>query len=307
MSKKLIGMVGAIAVLTLLLAACGLTQEQVEQGVQTVESMSPSQLAELSTTVQALPPEVVAGAATSAAEAGYINLNQDQINAAVSTVAAARATATAVGASAAAGERVNATEVPDQAPRIIYFFAQIPTQEQAEQGMKYWLSYTVENANRVEIYGNVMPDPQQGSFPVYDNQPSDDWTLWAGNDASWVEQFLQVRPDSDTGSTLQNVTVDSLDVTLSIRDPQFVDGDIVNIDVNGTRMVDGYWVNGRYNSFPLRLQSGQNTITIYARNVGATAPLVSEISLSNVTGGPATQVTRGLNTDESQSFIVTAP
>jgi hypothetical protein len=234
-------------------------------------------------------------------------LNQDQINAAVATVAAARATATAVGMAASSGERVNATEVPDQAPRIVYFFAQIPTQEQAAQGLRYWLNYTVENANRVEIFGNVMPDPQQGAFPVYDNQPSDDWTLWAGNDVSWVEQFLHVSPDFDTGSVLQNVTVNSLDVTLSIRDPQFVDGDIVNIDVNGTRMVDGYWVNGRFQTFQLRLNPGENTITIQARNTGATPPLVSEISLSNVTAGPAVQQTRGLNQNETQSFTVTAP
>ncbi len=307
MNKKILVMFVTGVVLIFVLAACGLTEEQVEGGVQTVESMSSSELAQLSSTVEALPPEVVAGAATSAAQAGFINLNQDQINAAVSTVAAARSTATAVGAAAAAGERVNATEVPNEAPIIRYFFAQIPTQEQAAQGMKYWLNYTVENANRVEIYGNVLPDPSVGAFPVYDNQPSDDWTLWAGNETAWVEQFLQVRPDSDTGSTLQNVTVNGLDVTLSIRDPQFVDGDIVNIDVNGTRMVDGYWVNGRYNTFQLRLQPGDNTITIQARHTGATPPLVSEISLSGVTAGPAVQWTRGLNQNETQSFTVTAP
>ncbi len=307
MNKKMIWLIGAIVALTMVLGACGLTQEQVESGVQTVESLSPSELAGLSATVQALPPEVVAGAATSAAQAGYITLSEDEVNAVFATVAAARATATAVGQAAASGERVNATQVPDAAPRITYFFSQIPTQDQAAQGMKYWLEYTTENANRVEIYGNVLPNPQSGAFPVYDNQPSNDWVLWAGNDAAWVEQSLQVRPDADTGSTLQDVTVNSRDITLSIRDPQFVDGDIVNIDVNGVRVIDGYWVNGRYRAFPITLQQGQNSITIFARNTGATPPLVSEISLSGVTGGPALQQTRGLNQNESQSFTITAP
>ena len=61
MSRKTLFLIGSILTLVFVLAACGLTQEQVDQGVQTVESMSSSELAALSTTVEALPPEVVAG------------------------------------------------------------------------------------------------------------------------------------------------------------------------------------------------------------------------------------------------------
>lgn len=307
MSKRMIVFWGLTAVLVLMVSACGLTGEQVDQGVQTVESMSPSQLAGLSATVEALPPGDVAAAATSAAAAGYITLSEAQVQSVYATVQSARATATAVGQSVAAGERVNATQVPDQSPRILYFFAQIPSQEQAAQGVRYYLNYTIENATQAEIYGNALSNPQEGSFPIYDNQESNDWVLWAANDVAWVEQFLQVRPDQDTGSVLQNVSVNSQNISLTFRDPQLVDGDIINVDVNGVRVIDGYWVNGRHRTFPITLQPGDNLITIHGRNPGATPPMVTEFIVSGVTSGPATQITRGLNRDETQSFTITVP
>ncbi|NJN55805.1 MAG: hypothetical protein HC804_14315 [Anaerolineae bacterium] len=229
------------------------------------------------------------------------------MNAVYATVESAKATATAVGHAASSGERVNATQVPAAAPQIIYFFASAPSQESMQAGMRYHLNYTVQNANRVEIFGNVMDNPQEGSFPIYNTPASDDWVLWAGNDQAWVEQFLQVRPDADTGSVLQNVTVNSNAITLTFRDPQFVDGDVIDVDVNGVRVLDRYVTQGRYVSFPIMLNSGANTVTINARNVGVTPPNVTEIVVSNVIGGPGSQVTRGLNLNETQSFTITAP
>ena len=221
------------------------------------------------------------------------------------TVQAARATATAVGQAASSGERVNATQAPQQAPRIIYFFAQVPSQASIESGIRYHLNWTTENANRVEIFGNVMDNPQQGSWPVYNE--SNDWTLWAANDQAWVEQFLHVAADSDTGSALQNITVNSANITLTLRDPQFVDGDVINVDVNGVRVIGAYTTAGRHVSFPVVLNSGANAINISAQNEGITSPLVAELTVSNVVGGPAVQLTRGLKKDEVQSFTITAP
>lgn len=288
-----------------LLAACGLTPEQVDQAVATVENMSPSELSNLAATVEALPPEQIAAAETAAAVHGVPTFSPDQITAVASTVQAARATATAVGQAASSGERVNATQAPQQAPKIIYFFAQVPSQASIESGIRYHLNWTTENANRVEIFGNVMDNPQQGSWPVYND--SNDWVLWAANDQVWVEQSLQVTADSDTGSSLQNVAVSSPNVTLTLRDPQFVDGDVINVDVNGVRVIGGYTTEGRHISFPIVLASGANTINITAQSEGVTTPMVAEVTLSNVTGGPAVQLTRGLKKDEVQSFTVTAP
>lgn len=264
-----------------------------------------SALAEIDETVEALPAEQAAALEDEAIAVSAASQNNAQKSVAQATQAAARATATAVGQAVASGERVNATAVPDAAPIIVYFFASVPNQAQAADGIRYFLNYTTEKANRVEIFGNVMENPQQGSWPVYN--PSNNWVLWAANDIAWVESSLQVQADQDTGSTLQNVSTSSRSVTLSLRDPQLVDGDVINVDVNGVRVVSQYVLGGRYVTFPVTLQSGANNIVVSAQSAGVTPPLVAEVSISNVTSGPAVQLTRGLNNGESQSFTITAP
>jgi hypothetical protein len=267
--------------------------------------MSASELAGLASTVEALPPEQVAAVATSAAAAGYATLSPADVSAARSTVGAARATATAVGQAASSGERVNATQAPAAAPVIVYYFASVPSKSGIEGGVRYYLNWTTENANRVEIFGNVMDNPKQGSWPIYNE--SNDWTLWAANDQVWVEEFMHVQADKDTGSSLQNVTVNSTTINLTLRDPQFVDGDIVNVDVNGVRAINGYTTGGRHATFPITLNSGANTIAINTQNAGVTPPLVTEVSIGGVTSGPAVQMTRGMQKGETQTFTITAP
>ena len=294
-----------LLLISILLAACGLSPEQVQQAVATVDNMSASELAGLASTVEALPPEQVAAVATSAAAAGYATLSPADVSAARSTVDAARATATAVGQAASSGERVNATQAPAAAPVIVYYFASVPSKSGIEGGVRYYLNWTTENANRVEIFGNVMDNPKQGSWPIYNE--SNDWTLWAANDQVWVEEFMHVQADKDTGSSLQNVTVNSTTINLTLRDPQFVDGDIVNVDVNGVRAINGYTTGGRHATFPITLNSGANTIAINTQNAGVTPPLVTEVSIGGVTSGPAVQMTRGMQKGETQTFTITAP
>ena len=262
-------------------------------------------LAEIDETVEAMPAAQAAALEDDSIAVSAASQNNAQQSAARATEAAARATATAVGQAVASGERVNATAVPDAAPVIVYFFASVPNQAQAADGIRYFLNYTTEKANRVEIFGHVMENPQQGSWPVYNE--SNNWVLWAANDIAWVEQNLQVQADQDTGATLQNVGVSSRSVTLSLRDLQLVDGDVVNVDVNGVRIVSQYVLGGRDVSFPVTLQGGANAITISAQSAGVTPPFVAGVTVSNVTSGPAVQQTRGLNAGESQSFTITAP
>jgi hypothetical protein len=291
-----------IALVGLLATACDLTEDEA---VATVDNMSSSELAGLSATIEALSPAQLAALETAAAEYGMPPLTDEQEKAIIATVDAARATATKVAEQASQGERVNATEAPNIAPVIVYFFASAPNQAQAESGIRYYLNWTTENANRVEIFGHVMDNPQQGSWAVYND--SDNWTLWAANDQVWVESSMLVQGDKDAGSTLQNVSVNSRNITLSYRDPQFVDGDQMSVDINGVRVLDGYVNTGRHVAFPVILQPGANTVTITAQNAGVTPPLVVEVTTSNVTTGPATQLSRGLNNGESQSFTITAP
>lgn len=293
-----------ILILTALvtLAACGLSEEEV---AQTVESLGPNRIAGISATIEALPPDQLAILEEMAVAAGVPPLSAAQRSAVIATVEAARATATAVGQAVASGERVNATLAPELAPVIVYFFASAPNQAQAADGIRYFLNWTTEKANRVEIFGQVMDNPVEGSWAVYND--SNHWVLWAGNDQAWVESFLDVVPDADTGASLQNVTVNSRNISLSFRDPQFVDGDQIAVDVNGVRFVNGYITSGRRVVFPLTLQPGANTISIETQSSGVTPPMVAEIIISNVTAGPATQQTRGMNPGERQEFTITAP
>lgn len=291
--------------MSMALAACGLSPAEVEQAVSTVENMAPSELAELSSTIEALPQEQVAAVATSAAAAGYATLSPANVDAAKSTVVAARATATAVGQAASSGERVNATEAPQAAPVIVYFFAQVPSEAAIKGGVRYYLNWTTENANRVEIFGNVMDNPQQGSWPVYNE--SNNWTIWAANDQVWVEESMVVQGDQNVGGSLQNVTVNATTINLTLRDPQFVDGDIINVDVNGVRVLDKFTTQGRDVTFPIALNSGANTVAISVQNEGVTPPMVAEVTISGVTSGPATQLTNGLTKGATESFTITAP
>ncbi|MGB3713211.1 MAG: hypothetical protein WA996_02160 [Candidatus Promineifilaceae bacterium] len=288
--------------LLITLAACGLTEEEI---AQTAQALGPGQIAGLSATIEALPAEQIAILEQMAVNAGLPTLSPNQKAAVIATVDAARATATAVGASAAAGERVNATAAPNVAPIIVYFFASAPNQAQATDGIRYFLSWTTQKANRVEIFGTVMDNPVEGSWPVYND--SNHWVLWAANDQAWVESFLDVVPDQDTGATLQNVTVNSRNITLTFRDPQFVDGDQIAVDVNNVRILNGFVTTGRHVSIAIALQSGANTISIETQSGGVTPPMVAEITTSNVTAGPAVQQTRGMNPGERQSFTITAP
>jgi len=294
-----------LLLISVILAACGLSPAQVEQAVSTVGSLPPSELAELASTIEALPPEQVAAVATSAAAAGYATLSPADVTAVRSTVQAARATATAVGQAASSGERVNATQAPEIAPVIVYYFASVPSSSGIESGVRYYLNWTTENANRVEIFGNVMDNPKQGSWPIYNE--SNDWTLWAANDQVWVEEFMHVQADKDTGSSLQNVAVNSTTINLTFRDPQFVDGDIINVDVNGVRVINQYGTEGRHVTFPITLASGNNSVAINTQNAGVTPPLVTEITISGVSSGPAVQTTRGMQKGETQTFTITAP
>ena len=293
-----------VLMITLLitLAACGLTEEEI---AQTAQALGPGQIAGLSATIEALPAEQIAILEQMAVNAGLPTLSPDQVSAVIATVDAARATATAVGVAAAAGERVNATAAPNVAPIIVYFFASAPNQAQSADGIRYFLNWTTQNANRVEIFGTVMDNPVEGSWPVYND--SNHWVLWAANDLAWVESFLDVVPDQDTGASLQNVTVNSRNITLTFRDPQFVDGDQIAVDVNNVRVLNGFVTTGRHVSIAIALQPGANTISIETQSAGITPPMVAEITTSNVTAGPAVQQTRGMNPGERQSFTITAP
>jgi hypothetical protein len=80
----------------------------------------------------------------------------------------------------------------------------------------------------------------------------------------------------------------------------------VELRVNG-QSFGSYVLDGRAISFPLVLVAGQNTLEIVCANAGAVPPAIVELTLSNVSSGPATQVSRALQPAQLDTVIVTAP
>ena len=288
-----------IIVVLLTVTACnaGPSPEQLPVIEATVGAMTGADLDEIDEAIADAAPELSTALNTLEEQAGIEPVLQTQAQAAEAAPAATTS-----------GERVPATAVPpQQRPRIIYFFAAVPSKEGIEAGIAFYLEYTTDNANRVEIFGNVMENPQQGNFPIYGDDPSNQWVLWAANDAAWVEQSLIVSHDSDAGTTLSNINVNSNAITLSLRDPQLQDGDVVNIDLNGVRVLDRFPTSGRHVSFPITLQSGANTLVVTAQNQGVSGPMVAELSFSNVVGGSSVQMTSALGNGQTQSMTIYAP
>jgi hypothetical protein len=277
------------------------------------QNVTPQQAQAIVATYQALPAPQRTAVAEKAA-AALKSLTADQKAAIKATMEAAQAKALAARSAAApaaapASGPVPATEVPaNQAPVILSFFASAPSPEEKAQGVAYYLNYDTVNATKVEIAGYVMDNPATGRWPVWGTDPNSvptEWSLWAGNDVAYTEQWMKIEFDTG-GGAFQPVSVNNRNVTLSLRDPQYVDGDSVELRVNG-QSFGNYVLDGRAISFPLVLVAGQNTVEVYCTGAGVVPPAIVELSLSNVSSGPATQVSLALQPGQSDKVIVTAP
>ena len=306
MNRKTVIVIALVMIAASLLGACqNITPQQAKAIVATYEALPAAQrtaVAEKAVTyLKSLTAEQKAEikAKMEAAQAQYLQARDT--GAPPPPVAAAPMSAPAP---------VSATEAPaGQAPQILSFFASAPSPEERNQGVAYFLNYDTLNATRVEIAGFVMDNPATGRWPVWGTDPNtvpQEWSIWASNDAAWVDQWMRIEFDTDRGSAFQPVSVNSRNVTLSLRDPQYVDGDAVELRVNG-QSFGNFVLDGRKISFPLVLQAGQNTIEIFCTNAGAVPPAIVELTLSNVSAGNSTQVSRALQAGQSDTLIVTAP
>jgi hypothetical protein len=198
---------------------------------------------------------------------------------------------------------VNATAAPDQAPVIINFFASDVPEDPA---VSFNLNWDTQNATRVEIFGHVMDNPHTGSWPIYDAS-TNHWVLWAANDVAWVESVLTVQPDHDLGTALSPVNVNSRLVNISVRDPQFVDSDNINLIVNGIPLLQNYTLDGRFVTVPATLNPGPNQVQINLVDEGTTPTAVVEVQITNVASGSAGQFSRALRAGETETLTINAP
>ena len=304
MNRKTLVVIVAVMVVTALLGACqNVTPQQAQAVVATYEALPAPQRTAIAATADAALKSMTAEqkatieAKMEAAEAQYLQAHNT--GAPPPPVAAMSASAP-----------VEATMVPaNQAPVVVSFFASAPSPEERAQGVAYFLNYDTVNATRVEIAGFVMDNPATGRWPVWGTDPNavpNEWSIWAANDAAWTDAWMKIEFDTDRGSAFQPVSVNSRNVTLSLRDPQYVDGDMVELRVNG-QSFGNFTMDGRAISFPLVLVAGQNRIDIVCTGTGAVQNATVEASLSNVSSGPMTQVSRTMQPGQSDTLIVNAP
>ncbi len=308
MKLRTLGVIVIVLISATLLGAC--------------QNITPQQAQAVVATYQALPAPQRTAIVEKAA-AALNSLSADQKASIKATMTAAQALALQAhntgapppeAASFAAAQPAAMSEpTPGQAaspkPQIISWFASEPRPEERAQGVAFFLNYDTVNANRVEIAGIVMDNPVTGRWPVWGSDPKsvpNEWSIWAANDTDWTDAWMKIEFDTDRGSAFQPVSVNSRNVTLSLRDPQYVDGDTFELRVNG-QSFGNFVMDGRAISFPLVLNGGQNTIELVCRSVGAVPNAIVEASLNNVSSGPTTQVSRALQQGQSDTIIVNAP
>jgi hypothetical protein len=110
-------------------------------------------------------------------------------------------------------------------------------------------------------------------------------------------------------SKLTPITVNTTKVKVRFRDDATQDGDRVKIAVNGqvVKGLEDLSLTNAGQIFELDLVKGVNTISITALNEGTYSPNTQEVSIdaTQVTGGSAYQLSKGLKTGESESLQVT--
>ena len=203
-----------------------------------------------------------------------------------------------------------ATPVPSGCilPMILEFKAVPPTPGTTA---RFSLEWAVDGADRAEIFGSIV-DPVRGRFDVWDDQ-ANYWVLWtkvAGTaDDCYAEQAILVDPDSITpaGPGLQDVTVSQREITISVRDNASIDGDIVDLYLNGAKILSNYTLTSSAYGVNVILKKGENEVTVVALNEGDSSPNTVEVSVSHVVKGDTVQVSQGLKTGQSASFKIIAP
>lgn len=118
----------------------------------------------------------------------------------------------------------------------------------------------------------------------------------------------QPSPSPTPGVGLTNVTVSQREVELVLYDNgRSVDGDRVQLTVNGKVILADHTLTGEGTTVPITLDEGANQIVILALNEGDSSPNTVAVSISHVVDGPQMQLSNGLLTGQSDGFTVYAP
>jgi hypothetical protein len=122
---------------------------------------------------------------------------------------------------------------------------------------------------------------------------------------SYSPPFQIVRPGNNSGLT--DVTVNSRHISITlIDDGSLVDGDRVDVFLNGAKVIDNHTlVGGAGVVFSLDLLAGSNALRVMALNEGTSSPNTAQLRISDVIVGAAVQSWR-LLAGEAGSLVIYA-
>jgi hypothetical protein len=106
---------------------------------------------------------------------------------------------------------------------------------------------------------------------------------------------------------LSDVTVSQRDITLAVWDHQLIDGDQIDLIVNGTYILSDHVLTRRPGtSANVTLNQGRNTVIVHADNVGSQQPNTATLEISNVTSGQSVQQW-SVHMGQDASLVISAP
>ncbi len=114
---------------------------------------------------------------------------------------------------------------------------------------------------------------------------------------------------SSSGGTggLTDVTVSQTTITLTVFDNGAVDGDQIDLTVNGVaQLTDHVLVGPPGTAVAVTLNSGSNSVIVHADNEGTSSPNTAAMDITNVTSGTSSQ-SWNLMTGENATMNITAP
>lgn len=113
------------------------------------------------------------------------------------------------------------------------------------------------------------------------NSCSSDNNEEARVEASIIPQSYDGRPVNVLGT----IHVNSKNVTFNVWDSGQVDGDIITLNVNGTKVISQYTLTGSKKAIPVTLDNlGYNYVILFAHNEGSIPPNTAALSVVDENG-----------------------
>jgi hypothetical protein len=97
-------------------------------------------------------------------------------------------------------------------------------------------------------------------------------------------------------SVVRNVTVSSSNITLGFNDYSAEDGDIIDVYLNGNKVISSLTLKNAVQLFDFTINSGTNTLVVIALNEGSSSPNTTQITVNN---GSGIKMTPGLSTGQA--------